>query len=356
MAYTDIDDPSAYFQTTLYTGNGSNRDITGVGFQPNFTWIKQRNGTFSHVLGNSVSGDNKFLSSNGTGVESIDSDKFRTFVSDGFQVGTHNGVNGSSKTYVGWSWKAGTSFSNDASSTSVGSIDSVGSVSTTAGFSIISYTGNNTGGATIAHGLGVTPNVLIIKNRDDSNQAHWAVYHDKAFVSAADPNIVYLQDDAAQADDTNIRHSTATTNSTVFSIGDYNGVNGSGDAIIAFCFAEKQGYSKFGSYIGNGNADGPFIYTGFKPAWVMVKPTSRTGRWRIKDNKRDINNVMDKRLSAESSDAEGTGSTEYIDFLSNGFKARASEGQWNGSGEKNIYIAFAENPFVTSTGVPTTAR
>jgi len=346
MAYTDIDDPSAYFQTTLYTGNGSNRDITGVGFQPNFTWIKQRNGTFSHVLGNSVSGDNKFLVSSATQAESTDSDKFRTFVSDGFQVGTHNGVNGSSKTYVGWSWKAGTSFSNDASSTSVGTIDSAGSVNTDAGFSIITYTGTGNA-ATIAHGLGVKPDWIISKIR--STTGDWNVYHD-AFGATGR---IKFNSTGAGSNNTSIFAELPT--SSVISVGNGGDINTSSGTHIFYCFAGKQGYSKFGSYTGNGNADGSFVYLGFKPAWLMIKRSSAGGDdWMMTDNKMNLFNVINKRLNPNSNGAEQ--STDIIDFVSNGFKLRATPDYMNGNGSTYIYMAFAENPFVTSTGVPATAR
>jgi len=331
MAYTDIDDPSAYFQTTLYTGNGSNRDITGVGFQPNFTWIKQRNGTFSHVLGNSVSGDNKFLSSNGTGVESTDSDKFRTFVSDGFQVGTHNGVNGSSKTYVGWSWKE----------------------SATAGFDIVAYTGNATGGRTVAHSLSAVPAMMIVKNRAASIK--WAVYHKN---NTAAPGTDHLKLNATDAteDDDSTWNDTAPT-SSVFSLGGSTSTNGDGTAYIAYLFADVKGYSKFGSYTGNNNANGTFVHLGFKPAFVMTKMTNGAKSWQMYDNKRFPFNPINAylTLNADTNAAEAYGTVYPIDFLSNGFKFRTDTSEVNGT-ENHIYMAFAENPFVTSTGVPATAR
>jgi len=332
MAYTDIDDPSAYFQTTLYTGNGSNRDITGVGFQPNFTWIKQRNGTFSHVLGNSVSGDNKFLVSSATQAESTDSDKFRTFVSDGFQVGTHNGVNGSSKTYVGWSWKE----------------------SATAGFDIVAYTGNATGGRTVAHSLSAVPAMMIVKNRAASIK--WAVYH-KNNTAAPETDHLKLNSTDPTEDDDSTWNDTAPT-SSVFSLGGSTSTNGDGTAYIAYLFAEKQGYSKFGSYVGNGNADGTFVYLGFKPAWVMLKKTTDgTSSWCIFDNKRLGFNQSNPRLYANNNNAsEGASDEAYFDILSNGFKLRGAQPDINLSAKTYIFMAFAESPFVTSTGVPATAR
>jgi len=330
MAYTDIDDPSAYFQTTLYTGNGSNRDITGVGFQPNFTWIKQRNGTFSHVLGNSVSGDNKFLVSSATQAESTDSDKFRTFVSDGFQVGTHNGVNGSSKTYVGWSWKE----------------------SATAGFDIVAYTGNATGGRTVAHSLSAVPAMMIVKNRAAS--VKWAVYHHK---NTAAPETDHLQLNAATAtsDDDSTWNDTAPT-SSVFSLGGSTSTNGDGTAYIAYLFAEKKGYSKFGTYKGNGNVSGPMIVTGFSVGWIMIKKTDGSENWKIWDNKRPGFNDLNFQMNVNNNEAESNSSNNRLDLLSNGFKMRGSGDTFNSSGGNYIFMAFADQPLVSSTGVPATAR
>jgi len=337
MAYTTIDNPGEYFNTKLYTGNGSNRDITGVGFQPNFTWIKQRNGTFSHVLGNSVSGDNKFLVSSATQAESTDSDKFRTFVSDGFQVGTHNGVNGSSKTYVGWSWKE----------------------SATAGFDIVAYTGNATGGRTVAHSLSAVPAMMIVKNRAASIK--WAVYH-KNNTAAPETDHLKLNSTDPTEDDDSTWNDTAPT-SSVFSLGGSTSTNGDGTAYIAYLFADVKGYSKFGSYTGNGNANGTFVYTGFKPAWTLIKRTDSAtgGSWILFDNKRGTNviNPVDVVMSASNNQSEDDWGTTYdCDYLSNGFKWRfnGSGGYNNASGGTYIYMAFAENPFVTSTGVPATAR
>ena len=330
MAYTTIDNPGEYFNTKLYTGNGSNRDITGVGFQPNFTWIKQRNGTFSHVLGNSVSGDNKFLVSSATQAESTDSDKFRTFVSDGFQVGTHNGVNGGSKTYVGWSWKE----------------------SATAGFDIVAYTGNATGGRTVAHSLSAVPAMMIVKNRAASIK--WAVYHKN---NTAAPGTDHLKLNATDAteDDDSTWNDTAPT-SSVFSLGGSTSTNGDGTAYIAYLFADVQGFSKMGSYVGNGNADGTFVYTGFKPAWIMIKATDQDGEgWFMFDNKRDVDNAVDKHLIGNANGAEASGS-HAMDFVSNGIKIRNGGDGTNTNAKNYVYMAFAENPFVTSTGVPATAR
>jgi len=368
MAFTTIDDPTQYFEPLLWTGNGSSpRSLSGLEFQPDLIWSKRRDDAAGHNLLDSVrgAGVDSELCPSSTGVEGSNNANtygyLSAFTSDGFTVtdGSSDNAywNNNSATYVAWNWKCEAAFSNDASATSVGTIDSSGKVNTTAGISIISYTGNGTGGATIAHGLGVTPNLLIIKNRADSSQAHWAVWHDKSFVNASDPNILYLQDNAAVADDTNIRHTTATTNSSVFSIGDYNGVNGSSDGIMAYCFAEKQGYSKFDTYVGNGNADGPFIYTGFRPAWVMIKRRDSSGDWAMMDNKRPNEfNVVQNYLKAQATDAEQTDDSFNIDICASGFKCRYTNGNYNASGGLYAYIAFAESPYVNSNGIPNNAR
>ena len=356
MSYTDgLDDPTKFFNTKLYTGNGTdNHAITGIGFAPNWVWQKTRDGASNHMIFDSVRGATKEIHSQNTDAELTVSTTLKSFDSDGFTLGTESNMNGSSSTKVAWNWLAG----GTASSNTDGTITSNVSANTTAGFSIVSYTGNNTGGATVGHGLATTPQVIIIKNRDDSVSSAWSVYHHKAFVSASNPNILYLNLSVGEQDDTNIHHTTTTFNSTVFSLGNYNGTNGSGDDIIAYCFAEKKGYSKFGSYTGNGSTNSSYIHLGFKPAWVMIKRTTSTVyNWMIFDNKRNTFNVLDNRLRANTSDAEQTNSTTHIlDFVSNGFKIRSSNSAIGGGGDPYIYMAFAENPFVTSSGVPTCAR
>jgi hypothetical protein len=249
---------------------------------------------------------------------------------------------------VAWQWKAGTSFTNDASSTGIGSIDSAGSFNNDAGFSIVSFTGTGSNG-TIKHGLSTAPKMLIIKRRDPSQS--WSVYH----TSLGTNKRLYLDLTDAVETTTTACNNTAPT-SSVFSVGTSNATNGNGENMIAYCFAEKQGYSKFGSYTGNNNADGPFVYTGFKPAWLMIKIASgTTNNWMMYDNKRSTFNLTDKIFEANNNGAEGTGLG--IDMLSNGFKIRTTAGNGtNYNGGTYIYMAFAENPFVTSTGVPATAR
>ena len=348
MAYTTIDNPGEFFNTVLYTGNGGTKSITGVGFLPNWVWVKERGGANSHMLADSVRGATKILFSNLTNAEDTDANSITAFGSDGFSVGSSGNVNANNDTYVGWNWKAGTSFTNDASSTGVGSIDSAGSVSTDAGFSIISWTGTGSNG-TIAHGVGSVPKMIII--RDRSNVRNWQVYH----VGYGNSGSGQLNLNAAFSADGMFQSTNPT--STVFSVGTSVNANASSANIIAYCFADVKGYSKFGEYAGNGNADGTFVYTGFKPAFVMVKRYDGAGQgWNIFDNKRDPFNLVDEFLIADVNNAEATGGALNLDFLSNGFKFRGTDGGSNTSGSEYIYMAFAESPFTTSTGIPATAR
>ena len=347
MAYTTIDKPTDYFETVTYAGGTT--DISSLDFQPDFVWGKKRDGAENYALFDSVRGATKTINSNTTAIESTRSGSLTSFDSDGFTLGGSDGIiSNSGSTYVAWSWKAGTSFTNDASSTGIGSIDSTGSVNTDAGFSIISYTGTGSA-ATVAHGLGVAPAMIIIKNRSTTNG--WEVYHQSI------GNTKYLAlnvTDAALASASRWNNTSPT--STVFTVNTENGVNKSGSNLIAYCFAEKQGYSKFGSYTGNGNADGTFVYTGFKPAFVLKKNISVTRDWGINDTEREPFNANDNILRPNLNNAEQSNSAYAMDFLSNGFKLRGTDAEINTSGNTYIYMAFAENPFVTSTGVCATAR
>ena len=348
MAYTTIDKPTDYFNTKLYVGNASTQSITGVGFQPDWVWLKDRTNANSGRINDSVRGATKYFIPSTNGAEATESAGLTSFDSDGFSLGSNSDFNGSSANFVSWNWKAGTSFSNDASSTGVGTIDSTGSVNTTAGFSIISYTGTGSAGS-VAHGLGVKPDWILSK--DISASGDWNVYHD----SFANQERAKLNTTAAKTTNTSIYASLPT--SSVINVGTGGNINTSGNSHIFYCFAEKQGYSKFGSYTGNGNVDGPFIYTGFKPAWVMIKRTDGASDWSMMDNKRPNEfNVVQNYLKAQASDAEQTDDSFNIDILSNGWKTRYNNGNYNASGGSYIYMVFAESPFVTSTGIPTTAR
>ena len=363
MAYTTIDDPSVYFQTALYAGDGSSSNaITNGGnsdLQPDWIWIKDRSATNGHGVQDTSRGIAKVLFTNGTDSEDQYTNTMVSSVqSDGFTVPNNSNSNTNTNNYVAWQWKAngGTTTTNDASATSVGTIDSVYQANTTAGFSIVTYDGNGSSGASFAHGLGVVPDFIIIKNRSEAKD--WAVYHG-ANTSAPQTDALFLNLTDATIDNTGYWNDTAPT-SSIITVGDNTKVNSSGEQHVAYCFAEKQGYSKFGSYTGNGNADGPFVYTGFKPAWVMIKRTSGTENWVLWDNKRDpFNNfyhvLLPNASSAEDTTNAGSGGRYVGDFLSNGFKLRNTHDTSNSS-SNYIYMAFAESPFVSSKGAPTTAR
>ena len=350
MSYTNgLDKPSDYFNTKLYTGTGSSGEkaITGVGFQPDWLWIKNRTVAQEHWLADSVRGTTKFLESNSSNAESSDgATGLASFDSDGFTLGTGSDrTNDLNESMVAWCWLAG----GTASSNTDGSITSSVSANTTAGFSIVSWTGTGAN-ATIGHGLGAEPKMIFLKIRTGTN--NWQVYNK----SIGSGNALFLNTTDASSSNTGWQSTDAT--SSVFYVSGGTAVNGSGASLIAYCFAEKKGYSKMGSYVGNGNADGTFVYTGFKPAWIMIKRTTSTVyNWIIFDNKRNTFNVLDNRLRANTSDAEQTNSTTHIlDFVSNGFKIRSSNSAIGGGGDPYIYMCFAESPFTTSTGIPTTAR
>jgi hypothetical protein len=349
MAYTTIDKPTDYFNTTLYSGNNGTQSITSLDFQPDFLWFKSRNTVVSNTLVDSIRGNTKQLFSDSTGAEITPTYPYvDTFNSDGWTMinGALSGGNTSGRTYVNWSWKAnGAGVSNTD-----GSITSTVSANTTSGFSIVSYTGTASA-ETIGHGLGAIPKIVIIKNRD--RVSGWHV----GGGAIGSVNQYLNLNDTAAIDSAGTGFQSFS--STTFGIGTDTDWNASGESIIAYCFAEKKGYSKFGSYTGNGSTDGTFVYTGFKPAFVMIKISSGSDSWVVYDNKRDTFNVTEQILRPNTSGAENTEAGAKMDLLSNGFKLRGSGGgigQTNTSGETYIYMAFAENPFVTSTGIPTTAR
>jgi len=351
MAYTTIDKPSDYFNTKLYTGNGGTNAITGVGFQPDWVWVKRRDSSAAHYVWDVVRGAAvQLYPASASSEDAGQTNGLSAFGSDGFTLGSDAGANANSGTFASWNWKAGTSFTNDASSTGVGSIDSAGSVNTDAGFSIIRYGGTGSLG-TVAHGLGVAPSFIAFKRLDTTG--NWVNYHKSIGATK------YLRFDGTQAEITaSDEFNDTEPTSTVFTVETDGAVNASGtNNIIAYCFAEVKGYSKFGEYAGNGNADGTFVYTGFLPAFVMVKRYDGAGQgWNIFDNKRDPFNLVDEFLIANSSNAEATGGALNLDFLSNGFKFKGTDGGSNTSGSEYIYMCFAENPFVTSTGIPNNAR
>jgi len=363
MAYTSIDNPELFFQTKLYTGNGSaGHAITLDGdenMQPDFVWIKQRDSR-DHFLFNSVTGATKYTASNETQVEQTDANTLTGFNSDGFTLGNGVGCNENNDTHVSWNWKAGTSFTNDASSTGIGSIDSAGSFNNDAGFSIVTYTGNGSSGATVKHGMNVAPDFMIIKSRDTTNQG--AIVYTKALGATKFAGYLNVTDASGTA--TAFLNDTAPS-SSVITLGTYGNLNYNGAGYVAYCFAEKKGYSKFGIYSGTDSTSGPFVYTGFKPAWLMIKrsgtantSTNMNGsHWVMLDIKRDTINAAGAAhaLVANLPAAEDTTNLTKVDFLSNGFKFRGGADAVNAS-DTYTYYAFAESPFVNSKGVPNNAR
>jgi len=335
MAYTTIDDPELYFNTKLYTGTGSSgaKAITGVGFQPDWLWIKNRTVAQEHWLADSVRGTTKFLESNSSNAESSDgATGLASFDSDGFTLGTGSDrTNDLNESMVAWNWKE----------------------TATAGFDIVAY--NGTGSSqNISHSLSAAPTMMLIKNSTGTVR-NWGVYHQGLASKSTDALYLDLNNVAATGGGGDWWNSTNPT-SSVFSVGTRNEVNESGSTYIAYLFAEKKGYSKFGSYTGNGNADGTFVYTGFKPAFVIAKNTGASEGWSLFDNKRSTSgaNLIDDFLVPSSSEAEI--SQNVCDFVSNGIKFRHVDGKYHNSGGSYIYMAFAESPFVNSNGVPNNAR
>ena len=357
MSYTNgLDKPSDYFETKLYTGNGSTQSITGLDFQPNMNWIKTRTRSgYNHCLVDSVRGVTKVLRPNLAYAEDTYTDALTSFNSDGFSLGADNNgeQNKNGDSYVSWNWKAGTSVSGNTGGSGTAKTYT-GSVNTDAGFSIIRYIGNGTAGHTIPHHLGTTPTWFIC--RTISAAKEWDVYHHK-LASSPESDYIVLNTTAAAAGATDAAdkwNDTAPTSSVV-TLGDSSQINTNDGTCIMYAFSEKQGYSKFGSYTGNGNADGTFVYTGFKPAFIIQKNTSSADAWVMFDNKRNgYNTAGNEKLYPNSNAAEAD--VSEIDFTAQGFKLRAGGNQNNNNGEVYIYMAFASNPFVSSTGVPATAR
>ena len=341
MAYTTINKSSDYFNTKLYTGNGSTNAITGIGFQPDMCWWKMRSGTEEHALGDAVRGAEYIVKPNASDAQAQSASYFSSFDSDGFTLGSDTKTNGNTSTYASWNWKA----NGAGSSNTDGSITSTVSANTTSGFSIVKYTGDGTTGQTVGHGLGSVPKLIINKQLTTQN---WFVYHHSI------GNTKVLKLNTTGAETTSSAWNNTTPTSSVFTIGTSASTNVSGENFINYCFAEKQGFSKFGSYKGNGNDDGAFIYTGFKPAFILVKNAAITDNWSIFDNKRLGYNAFNYVLYADITNVGSNGLP--IDILSNGFKWRTSAAMVNGSGNNCIFMAFAEAPLVGSNNVPATAR
>ena len=349
MAYTTIDDPSAHFQTALYTGDGaSSKAIVNDGnsdLQPDWLWTKQRNASQNNLLFDSSRGVTKYLKSDENEAEATNAAFISSFNSDGFTLGNSTVVNDNNDTYVAWQWKAN---GGTTSSNTDGTITSTVQANTEAGFNILTYTGTGSNN-TLGHGLGVVPKFVIHKRR--SAVENWGAYH----IVTGNTGCCFLNLTIAKSTAASYFNNTSPT-STTLSFGTNPAFNGNGSTHVAYCFAEIQGYSKIGTYTGNGSTNGTFVYLGFKVSWVMLKRTDSAASWLIFDNKRDIDNVVSHRVYANATDAEDSDTGSAIDFLSNGFKCRSSDSSTNTSSGTYIYMAFAENPFVSSEGVPTTAR
>ena len=349
MSYTTINKHTDYFNTKLYTGDGnSSRSITGVGFAPDMVWLKGRTTTYDHRLVDKLRTGTypKLLYPNLSTAESEDVNNIGAIGSDGFTVGSGNAVNQNSQTYVSWNWKA----NGSGSANTDGDINSTVSVNQTAGFSIVKYTGTDVAGATVGHGLGAVPKMIILKRLVD-NGYDWVVYHKDKTAGLYLNSSGYNNDSSSN----NIWFNGTAPTSSVFSIGT-DGRIGDATNFIAYCFAEKTGYSKFGKYTGNGNEDGSFVYTGFKPVFVMVKIIdTQTDNWAMYDNKRNPFNLdTSQRIRANTNTAEVTANGD-LDFFSNGFKVHSSDGEINGSGSSYIYMAFGQS-LVGSNNIPCTAR
>ena len=355
MAYTVIDDAGANQNNVIYTGDGSTQAITGVGFQPDFVWLKRRDTTGSNMWLDAVRTATKGITSNGTDTEETQATGLTAFDADGFTLGGQVSYNGSGGTFVGWNWKGGTTSGID---TTGSTITPTGySFNAAAGFSVIEYAGNATSGALVPHGLGAVHEMIIFKNLDSARD--WSIYHhfaDATYAAKGSPEDDYLvlNTTAAKTNDTGMWNDTAPTSVNI-SLGNGNTTNESGDQIVAYSFKGVQGFSRFGWYYGSNtitNDNGQFVYCGFRPSWIMLKSSSSTSDWYIFDDKREGYNSDNNELLADTNAAGST--TNRVDFTSNGFKFLAT-------GDPNdavnyVYAAFAQSPLVNSEGIPNNAR
>tara|TARA_R110002020_G_scaffold186799_3_gene384886 strand:+ start:426 stop:1472 length:1047 start_codon:yes stop_codon:yes gene_type:complete len=340
--------PKDYFNTILYTGDdGASQAQTGVGFSADLTWIKDRDSTEEHVWTDTVRGATYWIRSNAENGSAALATGLLSWESDGFTVG-NNGVVGTTDDYVAWNWKMGTT-SGIATNGSTTITPTDYTFDQTTRSSIVKYTGNLTAGAKVAHGLGTTPDLIIIK--DLNSTTTWIVYQS----AISESGTKYLNFNETDSIQTNTNRFNDTAPDDVnFTLGTTTYVNGSGDPYIAYCFARKRGFSAFSSYIGNDNADGPMIYTGFRPGFVMIKRYDSTGAWQVWDNKRPGYNATTGRLYPNGTDAESN--TQQLDILSNGFKYRNTGAAANASGGNYIYAAFSAYPLISSNDVPGTAK
>jgi len=349
MAYTTVPKSTAFFEPEIYTGSGSSKTISTLNFQSDFTWIKNRATTDMHSLFDAVRGATKRISTNILTPQATEAQDLTAFNTNGFTVGTSGAVNTNNVNYASWNWKA----NGQGSSNTDGTINSTyTSASATSGFSIVTYTGT-AANATVGHGLGVAPKFIMVKRLD--NGSNWRCYHASI---GANYNLI-IAADGFQTTPT-AWNNTAPT-SSVFNLGSYDEVNGSSAPHVAYCFADVQGFSKFGSYIGEGSTNGTFVYTGFKPAFVITKnyadsggASNNGGNWRMFDNKRLGYNVNNATLYPNLGNAEANETS--LDLLSNGFKFRGTSADYNQSGSKYVYMAWAEEPLVSTNGNAATAR
>ena len=349
MAYTTVPKSTLHFTPKLWSGNSSSQAITGLEFAPNWVWGKNRSGTQPHQLLDTTRGANNILSSNTSTGNVVDSQILNSFNSDGFTLGSQDQLNDTGQTYVGWNWKAGTTsgIATDATTTIT---PSSYSFNQTAGFSIIRYSGNGVDGAYLPHGLGASPKVMIVKRLNDNGE-DWYMYN------TALGNQKYMKlNSAAAISGTDGMWGSYTPDSVNMKMSNDAQIGASGGTFIMYCFAEKTGYSKFGSYIGQGGNGEPFIYTGFKPAFIITRNVTSAVNWGMFDNKRNEFNVVQNVLLPDNSAAETTGTAKHFDFLSNGFKVKNDSLQYNGTNETHVYLAFAEEPLVSTNGNAATAR
>jgi len=347
MPFSNIDSPKKYFEAKTYTGTGSTQSISGLNFSPDLVWIKNRSGANSHGLVTSLVNTRYALDTSATSAEvDFSTSGVTSLNSDGFTVVSHPVFNNNGDNYISWCWDAnGAGVSNTA-----GTISSTVSANTTSGFSIVSYTGNGTSGATVGHGLGAVPAFTIVKNRSLGGR-NWQGFHQ----SLGNTKSHLLNSTEVPRTNAVFWNNTSPT-STLITLGNDADVNESGQSFVAYCFAEVKGFSKFGSYTGNGSTDGTFVYTGFKPAWLLIKETSAgDAQWYLYDNKTAPFNLVNANLFPNLTNGTNSGNNQ-VDFYSNGFKMRSSNGDTNESGGTYIYAAFAENPLVGTNNVPATAR
>ena len=348
MAYTTINKPSLYFDTKLYVANEQQRDITGFEFNPDWVWIHNRTQSVNSMLFDKVRGATKQIHTNNNSAENTDAQALNAFITNGFSLGTGWTNQSTGDNYVAWNWSAGNS---SGSSNADGSVTSTVSANTTAGFSIVTFTGTGSA-ATIGHGLGAVPNLIIVKKT--SATGNWGVYHSGL---GATKYLLFNAYDSAGTSSAPWNDTSPT--SSVFTVNTSSDVNASGATHVAYCFKSIKGYSKIGTYAGNGNTDGPFIYTGFKPAMLWFKRTSGSvANYQMWDNKRDPDNPVENAYHIDSNDADGSPDQD-IDFLSSGFKIRSNQGHLNANGYDFVYYAVAEEPLVANVGakgIPATAR